>query len=689
MCRVSDPSIDPCAHAAVPFAQKKIENLSKPRLSNQMEAMVSARGLMMIVLLSLVLATPVNSARGSAIAWGDEARASAMVATTSNIHGRNLQTTTTTTTANSTCPLDFSILSKYTWINTVCTPAANESACCIAALSGVGLAMAKYLRDTGLFELQDQATVDTCLASFQVELRSIGVTRDVASECFTNSSQRNSSMFIRSPLMCQGIETKEDFSRVAGNSLGMDKSCQGDLSNHDQCTVCVSDMQTAVNLLTKMNTSTSSECFDYVVIYAAGIVNSAGPWDAGTAYCIMAVETGGTSSSGPKIGLYIGIGAIVATVICVILGLAFWAWRRRRRAAVHREFVARNNKMLKPNAPSLMWYDWGELKSATHGFSNKSLLGEGGYGCVYKGVLKDGRTVAIKRFRNCTPEGDLDFLNEVEVISKVKHRHLVVLNGCCVASTNSDGHQRMLVYDYMLHGSLADYLFNKSNPVLEWPERRKIAIGMARGLAYLHAEVVPQIIHRDIKASNILLDENFNARVADFGLAKLTPETETHFTTHVAGTHGYVAPEYALYGQLTEKSDVYSFGVCLLELLSGRPALADSSEQPQMCLVTDWAWWLVKEGRILDILDINIRHKGPVDVMQRFIMVGILCAHVLVAFRPTMTEALRMLEGDSDIPEIPDRPLPLTFDMLEGDNPYSYSAQSTPRGSMSQRELLR
>jgi len=451
-------------------------------------------------------------------------------------------------------------------------------------------------------------------------------------------------------------------------------------------------MHAVIATLTNINAS-NRECFDFVLIYAAGVVNVEGPWDAGTAYCILAVETGVQGARKKvKIGLYVGLGALGAGLISLAVGGAFWYWLLRRRAAIHREFVARNNKMLKPNAPSLIWYEWLELKAATSGFAQKCLLGEGGYGSVYKGVLKDGRTVAIKRFRNCTPEGDLDFLNEVEVISKVKHRHLVVLNGCCVASSNSEGHQRMLVYDYMCHGSLADYLFTKGNPVLEWPERQKIAIGMAKGLAYLHAEVVPQIIHRDIKASNILLDEDFNSRVADFGLAKLTPENETHFTTHVAGTHGYLAPEYALYGQLTEKSDVYSFGVCLLELLSGRPALAESSqENPNVYLVTDWAWGLVKEGRIMEVVDPNIRHKCPQDVVQRFVMVGILCAHVLVAFRPTMTQALRMLEGNADIPELPDRPLPLNYDMLDGDQSYCYSAQSTPSGleSMSQRDLLR
>jgi serine/threonine protein kinase len=213
---------------------------------------------------------------------------------------------------------------------------------------------------------------------------------------------------------------------------------------------------------------------------------------------------------------------------------------------------------------------------------------------------------------------------------------------------------------------------------------------MARGLAYLHADVVPQIIHRDVKANNILLDENFNARVADFGLAKLAPEDETHFTTHVAGTHGYVAPEYALYGQLTDKSDVYSFGVCLLELMSSRRALA-ASDSPHICLVTDWAWMLMKEGRGIEVVDQAIRNTGSQEVMLRFVKVGILCAHLLVAFRPTMMEVVKMLEGDCDIPEIPDRPLPLTLDMADNENSCVSSSRSTTPHieAVNQQELLR
>ncbi|ONK73281.1 uncharacterized protein A4U43_C04F29300 [Asparagus officinalis] len=195
--------------------------------------------------------------------------------------------------------------------------------------------------------------------------------------------------------------------------------------------------------------------------------------------------------------------------------------------------------------------------------------------------------------------------------------------------------------------------------------QRKIILDVAKGLAYLHYGIKPAIYHRDIKATNILLDSEMRARVADFGLARQTREGQSHLTTRVAGTHGYLAPEYALYGQLTEKSDVYSFGVVVLEIMSGRKAL-DMSSPTNMVLVTDWAWTQVKAGRAEHVLDPCMLTDGagnqnPRGIMERFVMVGILCAHVMVALRPTISDALKMLEGDIDVPALPDRPLPLGY----------------------------
>jgi hypothetical protein len=421
----------------------------------------------------------------------------------------------------------------------------------------------------------------------------------------------------------------------------------------------MSDMTLLISQLGVSGSSNdTSQCPNFVIMYAASIVNEAGPWDPVTATCILAVQYNTPESS--HTGLLIGLVAAAAGLIGVAAALNFLIARCRRKSCRALWVCSSQQQDVEAKCSSIAVVQ-SDGAQGCHSWVLWETLGS--FGIVYKGVLKDGWTIAIKRFRNCTHEGDADFLKEVDMINKVKHRNLVVLRGCCVDSNHAEGHQRMLVYDFMVNESLADCLFDKSKPVIGWSDTWKIGIGMARGLAYLHAEVVPQIIHRDVKASNILLDEQFNARVADFGLAKLAPEGETHFTTHVAGTHGYVAPEYALHGQLTESSDVYSFGVCLLELISGRTALTATSDKQHVCLITDWVWLLLKEGKAIEVVDQAICNMGSQEVVLRFVKVGILCAHLLVAFRPSMMDPLKMLEGDCDIPEIPRLMMPDTLDL--------------------------
>ncbi|XP_076946001.1 putative receptor-like protein kinase At1g11050 [Bidens hawaiensis] len=228
----------------------------------------------------------------------------------------------------------------------------------------------------------------------------------------------------------------------------------------------------------------------------------------------------------------------------------------------------------------------------------------------------------------------------------------------------------------MSNGNLDDHLFPTSRkPPLTWPQRKNIILDVAKGLAYLHYGVKPAIYHRDIKATNILLDASMRARVVDFGLAKQSREGQSHLTTRVARTHGYLAPEYALYGQLTEKSDVYSFGVVILEIMCGRKALdLASTDPPRGFLITDWAWSLIKEGKMGQVLDPCLLEHGvsnegvnPKGIIERFVLVGILCAHVMVALRPTIMDALKMLEGDIEVPAIPDRPTPLSHPTFSGD----------------------
>ncbi|KAF5954865.1 hypothetical protein HYC85_007721 [Camellia sinensis] len=204
-------------------------------------------------------------------------------------------------------------------------------------------------------------------------------------------------------------------------------------------------------------------------------------------------------------------------------------------------------------------FTYEELATATGGFAKENLLGQGGFGYVHKGVLPNGIQIAVKSLKAGSGQGEREFQAEVDIISRVHHRHLVSLVGYCIADA-----QRMLVYEFVPNDSLEFHLYGEGRTPMDFPTRLKIALGSAKGFAYLHEDCHPRIIHRDIKAANILIDEHFDAKVADFGLAKLSSDNYTHVSTRIMGTFGYLAPEYASSGKLTEKSDVYSYGVVTL-----------------------------------------------------------------------------------------------------------------------------
>ncbi|KAF6147961.1 hypothetical protein GIB67_001536 [Kingdonia uniflora] len=428
------------------------------------------------------------------------------------------------------------------------------------------------------------------------------------------------------------------------------------------------------------NDSHATDCFYFTILYAGGVVNEFGPEKTSTANCIFGLPLSpNASSSNNNHTTLVALSGTGATVIFLSCLLGFYVWWARHKKSKNKSDVgdldldeesASSRITMRPNTGSI-WYKIEDLNKATNKFSQKNFIGRGGFGVVYKGTLSDGTPVAVKKMIESDFQGNTEFCNEVEIISTLKHRNLLPLRGCCVNDKDYDegeGMQWYLVYDYMPNGNLDDHIFlaEKKGKTLSWPQRKGIILDVAKGLGYLHYGVKPAIYHRDVKATNILLDSEMRARVADFGLAKQSREGQSHLTTRVAGTHGYLAPEYALYGQLTEKSDVYSFGVVLLEIMSGRRALDLSmSGLPRAVLITDWAWTLVKEGRIDEVFDCTLLESGdpsnanPRVIMERFVLVGILCAHVMVALRPTILDALRMLEGDIEVPSIPDRPLPL------------------------------
>ncbi|XP_031250841.1 cold-responsive protein kinase 1-like isoform X2 [Pistacia vera] len=284
------------------------------------------------------------------------------------------------------------------------------------------------------------------------------------------------------------------------------------------------------------------------------------------------------------------------------------------------------------------YFSYKELRKATEDFHLSNKIGRGGFGTVYKGVLKNGKQIAVKTLSAESKQGVQEFRTEVNTLSDVKHPNLVELLGCCIQGT-----KRILVYEYVENSSLDRVLLGstKRNLKLDWKKRSAICVGIAKGLAFLHEELVPHIVHRDIKASNILLDEELNPKIGDFGLAKLFPDNITHITTRIAGTTGYLAPEYVLGGQLTMKADVYSFGVLVLEIISGRssgkPNWGDMSK-----LLLEWAWQLHEEGRLLELVDSEMEEFPPEDVI-RYMKVAFFCTQAAASRRPLMSQVVEML----------------------------------------------
>ncbi|XP_074579370.1 proline-rich receptor-like protein kinase PERK15 [Curcuma longa] len=302
---------------------------------------------------------------------------------------------------------------------------------------------------------------------------------------------------------------------------------------------------------------------------------------------------------------------------------------------------------LPPLSPNLGFskssFTYEALSAATNAFSRDNILGQGGFGFVFKGVLPNGVPVAVKQLKSGSGQGEREFQAEVEIISRVHHRHLVSLVGYCIA-----GAQRMLVYEFVPNGTLEYHLHVNNNRVMDWSTRLKIAIGSAKGLAYLHEDCHPRIIHRDIKTANILLDDNFDAMVADFGLAKFNSDTNTHVSTRIMGTFGYLAPEYASTGKLTEKSDVFSFGVMLLELITGRRPV-DLSGYMEDSLV-DWSRPILTQALIDknfdELVDKRLENKYNVEEMIRMATSAAACVQHSARKRPKMSQVVRGLEGD-------------------------------------------
>ncbi|KAL8460241.1 hypothetical protein ACS0TY_031959 [Phlomoides rotata] len=361
---------------------------------------------------------------------------------------------------------------------------------------------------------------------------------------------------------------------------------------------------------------------------------------------------------------------IIAVIIATFLiGVAVWLlWHRKKnRRAVSlernsttkigssrefsRNFSAASERQ-QPNGTELAMFSFSSLVAATDNFSNANKLGQGGFGHVYKGILPDGQEVAVKRLSRKSGQGLQEFTNEIMLIAKLQHRNLVRLLGGCV-----QGDEKILLYEYMPNKSLDSYLFDPDKKaLLDWSKRFNIIEGVARGLLYLHRDSRLRIIHRDLKASNILLDEEMNPKISDFGMARIFGGNQNEANTNiVVGTYGYMAPEYAMEGLFSLKSDVYSFGVLLLEIVTGRRNTGFRFTDYSNMIA--YAWDLFDRGRAIELVDPSILPSGSRELqVLRCIHVGMLCVQDMAGHRPNMPSVVLMLDSENTMLPRPTQP---------------------------------
>ncbi|KAI8534288.1 hypothetical protein RHMOL_Rhmol10G0078800 [Rhododendron molle] len=364
----------------------------------------------------------------------------------------------------------------------------------------------------------------------------------------------------------------------------------------------------------------------------------------GTALMPMSMPLNGSEGALPlgrpkshRVALALGVTLGFICFLLLLLGLLL-QWRQRRNK--HMFFDVKDRHHEEVSLGNLRRFQFRELQLATDNFSSKNILGKGGFGHVYKGHLRDGTAVAVKRLKDGSAVGgDRQFQTEVEMISLAVHRNLLRLYGFSMTAT-----ERLLVYPYMSNGSVASRM--KAKPILDWGTRKRIALGAARGLLYLHEQCDPKIIHRDVKAANILLDECCEAVVGDFGLAKLLDHQDSHVTTAVRGTVGHIAPEYLSTGQSSEKTDVFGFGILLLELITGQRALEFGKAANQKGAMLDWVRKIHLEKKLDLLVDKDLKNNYDRIELEEMVQVALLCTQYLPGLRPKMSEVVRMLEGD-------------------------------------------
>ncbi|CAL5368213.1 unnamed protein product [Camellia sinensis] len=383
-------------------------------------------------------------------------------------------------------------------------------------------------------------------------------------------------------------------------------------------------------------------------------------------------------SGASKEGVIVAIALAVTAFLMLSLFACYACYLRLSKRKQERDNLGQ--VLISFNRSSLN-FKYETLEKATDYFNSSRKIGQGGAGSVFKGTLPNGETVAVKRLFFSTKQWVDEFFNEVNLISGIQHKNLVKLLGCSI-----EGPESLLVYEYVPNKSLDQFLFDKDKvQSLNWKQRLDIIVGSAEGLSYLHGGTETRIIHRDIKSSNVLLDENLAPKIADFGLARCFAADKSHLSTGIAGTLGYMAPEYLVRGQLTEKADVYSFGVLILEIVCGRKNNAFIEDS---CSLTQTVWKFYKTNRLAEAVDPRLKNVFPAEDASRVLQVGLLCTQASVSLRPSMDEVVHMLiHSDFEIP-VPNQPPFLNASALDPrSSTRSYSINSLMSNALTKIEV--
>ncbi|KAM0943732.1 putative protein kinase RLK-Pelle-L-LEC family [Dioscorea sansibarensis] len=362
------------------------------------------------------------------------------------------------------------------------------------------------------------------------------------------------------------------------------------------------------------------------------------------------------------VGVIVGIGAVLLIILLVFAWFVSWKRKTRRRSSASSS--SSSSRIEEDDSMDVSINDelgakrfpYSELVAATKDFREDWKIGEGGFGDVYKGFLHDvNLEVAIKRISRSSKQGKKEFISEVKIISRLRHRNLVQLVGWC-----QNKGELLLVYEFMQNGSLDKHLYSEKC-LLPWPVRYKIALGLASALLYIHEQWEQCIVHRDIKPSNVMLDSWYNVKLGDFGLARLIEQGRGSQTTILAGTMGYLAPECVVTGRASKETDVYGFGVVALEICSGRRPVEPKEEQHKVKLV-EWVWELYGRKNIFDAADSRLETDFDKHQMERLMVVGLWCAHPDYNLRPSIRQVLSVLNCECALPELPGKmPVPMYF----------------------------